>query len=83
MVGKPEELRLKHNEALKKIPRKYKPYYTEEEREDYEYFEQMSHCDEIDMKGVVLKYDLIQGRCVKEYPLLHRTIVCTNKKHNR
>ena len=61
ILGKPEYMRLKHNKALKKIQTKFKPHYTEEEREEYEYFEQMFDCREIDMKGVEIKYKLIQG----------------------
>lgn len=36
MIGKPKELRLKHNEALKKIQRKCKPYFTEIKEREYE-----------------------------------------------
>ena len=36
MVGKPEYLRLKHNEALKKIQRKFKPHCTEVKEREYE-----------------------------------------------
>ena len=69
VVGNPEDVRLKHNKTLKKIQRKYKPYYTEEEREEYEYFRQMFDCSEVDMKGVIIKYELIQNECAK--PLFH------------
>ena len=41
--GEPEYMRLKH----KKIQRKFKPYFTKEEREECEYFEQMSDCREL------------------------------------
>ena len=51
-LGDPKYMRLKYNEGLKQIQKKYKPYYTEE-REEYEYFEQMSDCSEVDMKGVI------------------------------
>ena len=69
VVGNPEDVRLKHNKTLKKIQRKYKPYYTEEEREEYEYFEQMFDCSEVDRKNVIIEYELIQSECVK--PLFH------------
>ena len=69
VVGNPEDVRLKHNKTLKKIQRKYKPYYTKEEREEYEYFEQMFDCTEVDRKGAIIKYELIQNECVK--PLFH------------
>ena len=36
MVGEPEYLRLKHNEALKKIQRKFKPHFTEVKEFEYE-----------------------------------------------
>ena len=69
MLGKPEDLRLKHNKALKKIQKKYKPYYTEEERYEYEYFEQQFDCSEIDFRGIEIDYFLLQGGHVK--PLYH------------
>ena len=70
VLGKPEHIRLKHNKALKKIQNKFKPYCTEEEREEYEYFELMSDYSEVDMKGVIFKYQLMQGKLIEEkYPL--------------
>ena len=70
VLGKPEHMRLKHNKALKKIQNKFKPYCTEEEREEYEYFHQRFDCSEIDMKGVIFKYQLMQGKLIEEkYPL--------------
>ena len=70
VLGKPEYIRLKHYKALKKIQNKFKPYCTEEEREEYEYFHQRSDGSEIDMKGVIFKYQLMQGKLVEErYPL--------------
>ena len=60
-LGDPKYMRLKYNEGLKQIQKKYKSYYTEEEREEYEYFEQMPDCSEIDMKGVIFEYKLMQG----------------------
>ena len=60
-LGDPKYMRLKYSKGLRKIQKKYKPYYTEEEREEYEYFEQMSDCSEVDMKGVIFKYKLMQG----------------------
>ena len=60
-LGEPKYMRLKHSKGLRTIQRKLKPYYTEEEREEYEYFEQMSDCSEVDMKGVIIKYKVIQG----------------------
>ena len=36
MIGKPEVLRLKHNEALKRIQRKCKPHFTEIREREYE-----------------------------------------------
>ena len=59
-LGHPKYMRLKHSKGLRKIQKKYKPYYTEE-REEYEYFEQMSDCREIVMKGVIIKHKLMQG----------------------
>ena len=69
MLGKPEDLRLKHNKALKKIQKKYKPYFTEEERYEYEYFELQSDYSEIDFRGIEIGYFLLQGEHVK--PLYH------------
>ena len=69
MLGKPENLRLKHNKALKRIQRKYKANYTEEERDEYEYFEQQFDCSEIDFRGIEIDYFLLQGEHVK--PLYH------------
>ena len=70
VVGKHEDLRLKHNKALKKIQRKYKPYYTEEERYVYEFFEQFwNNGREIDYKGIEIEYFLLEGAYVK--PLYH------------
>ena len=60
-LGDPKYMKLKHSKGLRKIQKKYKPYYTEEEREEYECFEQMSDCSEVDMKGVIIKYKLMQG----------------------
>ena len=60
-LGEPKYMRLKHSKGLRKIQKKYKPYYTEEEREEYEYFELMPDYSEVDMKGVIFKYKLIQG----------------------
>ena len=60
-LGDPKYMRLKYNEGLKQIQKKYKPYYTEEEREEYEYFELLSDCSEVDMKGVSIKYKVMQG----------------------
>ena len=60
-LGDPKYMKLKHSKGLRKIQKKFKPYYTEEEREEYEYFEQMSDCSEVDMKGVVFRYKLIKG----------------------
>jgi len=77
VVGNPEELRLKHNEALKKIQRKYKPYYTKEEREEYEYFEQMFDCSEVDMKGVIIKYELMQGEYRRDL------LCCIDKQYEK
>ena len=33
-LGDPKYMRLKYDEGLKQIQKKYKPYYTEEEREE-------------------------------------------------
>ena len=71
VVGNPEYVRLKHNKALKKIQRKYKPYYTKEDRYEYEYFRQMFNCSEVDMKGIEIKYELIQSECVQPLFSLH------------
>lgn len=61
--------------------KRYKePYYTEEERQEYEYVEQMSHCDENDMTGVITTYDLIQCQCVKEYPLFQKKMDAKKRK---
>ena len=65
-LGDPKYMKLKHSKGLRKIQKKYKPYYTEEEREEYEYFEQMSDCSEVDMKGVIFKYKLMQGEYRRE-----------------
>ena len=69
MLGKHEDLRLKHNKALKKIQKKYKPFFTEEKRYEYEYFEQQFDCSEIDFRGIEIDYFLLQGENVK--PLYH------------
>ena len=60
-LGDPKYMKLKHSKGLRKIQKKFKPYYTEEEREEYEYFEQMFDCSEVDMKGVAFRYKLIKG----------------------
>ena len=59
-LGDPKYMKLKHSNGLRKIQKKYKPYYTEE-RDEYEYFEQMPDCSEVNMKGVILKYKLLKG----------------------
>lgn len=69
VLGEPADIRLKHNKALKKIQRKYKANYTEEERDEYEYFEQQFDCTEIDFRGIEIDYVLLQGEHVK--PLYH------------
>ena len=69
VLGDPADIRLKHNKALKKIQRKYKANYTEEERDEYEYFEQQFDCTEIDFRGIEIDYVLLQGGHVK--PLYH------------
>lgn len=69
VLGDPVDIRLKHNKALKKIQRKYKANYTEEERDEYEYFEQQFDCTEIDFRGIEIDYVLLQGEHVK--PLYH------------
>ena len=66
MVGKHEDLKFKHNMALKKIQRKYKANYTEENQYVYEFFEQFwSNGHEIDYKGIEIDYFLLQGEHVK------------------
>ena len=60
-LGEPKYMRLKHSRGLRKIQKKYKPYYTEEEREEYEYFELMPDYSEVDMKGLSIKYKVMQG----------------------
>ena len=76
-LGDPKYMRLKYNEGLKQIQKKYKPYYTEEERDEYEYFELMPDYSEVDMKGVGIKYKLMQG----EYKILYSFVLidCINK----
>ena len=61
LLGKPEYIRLKHSEGLRKIQKKFKPYYTEVERDEYEYSEQMPDYSEVDMKGVSIQYKVMQG----------------------
>ena len=66
MLGKPEHLRLKHNKALKKIQKKYKPNYTQENRYVYEFFEQFwNNGREIDFRGIEIDYFLLEGEYVK------------------
>ena len=66
VVGNPEDVRLKHNKALKKIQRKYKPYYcSEEERGVDIYF------DEGDYQNTVIQYDMIKGKVEKRKTLIH------------
>ena len=77
ILGKPEYMRLKHNKMLKKMQRKFKPHYTKEEREEYEYFEQMSDCREIDMKDVGIKYKLIQGHYRRDL------LFCIDKQYEK
>ena len=64
-LGDPKYMKLKHSKGLRKIQKKFKPYYTEVNRDEYEYSEQMPDYSEVDMKGVVFRYKLIQGECVK------------------
>ena len=70
VLGDPVDIRLKHNKALKKIQRKYKANYTEEERYVYEFFEQFwNNGREIDYRGIEIEYFLLEGEYVK--PLYH------------
>ena len=67
-LGEPKYMRLKHSKGLRTIQRKFKPYYTEVKRDEFQYFEQIpdyNHYIEVDMKSVVFRYKLIQGKCVK------------------
>ena len=76
-LGEPKYMRLKHSKGLRTIQRKLKPYYTEEERDEYEYFEQMSDCSEIDMKGVIIKYKVMQGEYRKDL------LCCIDKQYQK
>ena len=76
-LGEPKYMRLKHSKGLRKIQKKYKPYYTEEEREEYEYFEQMSDYSEVDMKGVSIKYKVMQGEYRRDL------LFCIDKQYKK
>ena len=73
MVGKPEELRLKHNKALKKIRRKFKPHFTEVKEREYENVMQLivGHLENKQMhtRNKFIYYDLIQGKFSQQLPL--------------
>jgi len=76
-LGEPKYMRLKHSKGLRKIQKKYKPYYTEEEREEYEYFELMPDYSEVDMKGVSIKYKLMQGEYRRDF------LCCIDKQYKK
>ena len=76
-LGEPKYMRLKHSKGLRTIQKKYKPYYTEEEREEYEYFEQMSDYSEVDMKGVSIKYKVMQGEYRRDL------LCCIDKQYKK
>ena len=73
MVGKPEDLRLKHNEALKKIQRKFKPHCTEIVEREYEDVMQRivgrPEIKEIHTRDKFMYYDLVQGKFSEQLPL--------------
>ena len=76
MMGKPEELRLKHNEALKKIQRKFKPYCTDVNEFEYEDVMQRivgrPEIKEIHTRNKLIHYDLVQGKFSQQLPLFMR-----------
>ena len=76
-LGEPKYMRLKHSKGLRKIQKKYKPYYTEEEREEYEYFELMPDYSEVDMKGVSIKYKVMQGKYRRDL------LCCIDKQYKK
>ncbi len=73
MIGKPEDLRLKHNEALKKIQRKCKPYFTEIKEREYEDVMQRivgrPEIKELHNRKKVIHYDLVQSKISHKVPL--------------
>ena len=76
-LGEPKYMRLKHSRGLRKIQKKYKPYYTEEEREEYEYFELMPDYSEVDMKGLSIKYKVMQGEYRRDL------LCCIDKQYKK
>ena len=72
MVGKPEELRLKHNKALKKIQRKFKPHFTEVKEREYEDVMQRivgrPEIKEIHTRNKYIHYDLVQSKFSHKVP---------------
>ena len=73
MVGEPEYLRLKHNEALKKIQRKFKPHFTEVKEFEYEDVMQRivgrPEIKEIHTRKKLIHYDMVRSKFSHIYPL--------------
>ena len=73
VVGKPEELRLKHNKALKRIQRKCKPHFTEVKEREYEDVMQnivgRPEIKELHTRKKYIHYDLIQSKFSQKLPL--------------
>ena len=73
MVGKPEDLRLKHNEALKKIQRKFKPQFTEVNEFEYEGVMQRivgrPEIKEMHSRNKLIHYDIVRSKFSHIYPL--------------
>ena len=74
MIGKPEVLRLKHNEALKRIQRKCKPHFTEIREREYENVMQgiivgRPEIKEIHTRNKLIYYDIVGSKFLHIYPL--------------
>ena len=73
VIGKPEYLRLKHNEALKRIQRKFKPHFTEVKEGEYEDVMQnivgRPEIKELHTRKKYIHYDLVQSKFSQQLPL--------------
>ena len=73
MVGKPVELRLKHNKALKKIQRKFRPHCTEVKEREYEDVMRQivgrPEIKELHTRKKYIHYGLVQGKFSEQLPL--------------
>ena len=73
MIGKPEVLRLKHNEALKRIQKKCKPHFTEIKEHEYEDIMKgiivgRPEIKELHNRKKVIRYDFVQSKFSHNVP---------------